>query len=157
MSDRPDVKLPPPLIFGTVWLAAFAVDYAAGWSAFPDWLRVVGAAACGLPAVVLAGWALATFRRARTAIEPWQAATTLVRHGPYRLTRNPMYVSLTLLTAALAFGADLPWLLLLGPLAPLATDRLVIRREERHLAARFGPDYEAYRRAVPRWIGLRSL
>jgi protein-S-isoprenylcysteine O-methyltransferase Ste14 len=68
-----------------------------------------------------------------------------------------MYVSLTLLTAALAFGADLPWLLLLGPLAPLATDRLVIRREERHLAARFGPDYEAYRRAVPRWIGLRSL
>jgi protein-S-isoprenylcysteine O-methyltransferase Ste14 len=155
MSERPEVKLPPPAIYGLVWLAAAGLDQALPWSAFAPWLRVAGASMFGLPALLLAGWALATFRRARTAIEPWRAATTLVRHGPYRITRNPMYVGLTLLTAALAFAADLPWLLLLGPVAPLATDQLVIRKEERHLAARFGADYQAYRREVPRWVGRR--
>jgi protein-S-isoprenylcysteine O-methyltransferase Ste14 len=156
MTDRPKVRYPPPLIYGAVWLAAAGVDQFVTWSVFPLWLRIVGAGVFGGPAVALAGWALVTFRRARTAIEPWKAASALVQHGPYRLTRNPMYVSLTLLTAAVAFGADLAWLLVLGPVAPLATDRLVIRPEERHLSARFGADYDAYRRAVPRWIGRRA-
>lgn len=156
MSDKPNVKLPPPLIYGSAFAIGFALDWLLPWSAFTGPLRWWLAGAAGLPAVGIALWALLTFRRADTAIEPWEPARHLVTHGPYAYTRNPMYVSLTLLTAAIAVAVDFPWALLLVPVAVLVTDQHVIAREEIHLRHMFGSAYRDYCTRTRRWLGRKA-
>ena len=156
MSDKPNVKLPPPLIYGSAFAIGFALDWLLPWSAFTGPLRWWLAGAAGLPAVGIALWALLTFRRADTAIEPWEPARHLVTHGPYAYTRNPMYVSLTLLTAAIAIALDLPWALLMVPVAVLVTDQHVIAREEIHLRHMFGSAYRDYCTRTRRWLGRKA-
>jgi protein-S-isoprenylcysteine O-methyltransferase Ste14 len=156
VSDRPNVKLPPPAIYAGAFAIGYGLHWLAPWSAFDGLLRWLLAIVLGLPAVSIALWALLTFRRADTAIEPWEPARNLVTHGPYAYSRNPMYVSLTLLTAALAVALDLPWALLVVPVAVLVTDRYVIAREEVHLTHMFGDAYRAYCHRTRRWLGNRA-
>lgn len=153
----PGVKFPPPTLF----VAGFLL----GWL-FERWvvrLRLVGEDASAAPLVwagsvamllglAMSAWGLITFFRARTAIMPHHAASRLVTHGPYRFTRNPMYVGMSLLHIGLALRMNMGWPLLMLPLSLAALYLLVIRREERYLGAEFGDEYAAYRRRVRRWI-----
>ncbi len=99
------------------------------------------------------------FRRASTTLDPShpEQASTLVTTGAHSISRNPMYVGLVgLLTAHAIWRGS--W----AALAPVAgfvifIDRLQIEREEVALRKRFGAEYDAYRAAVPRWLGRRSL
>ena len=92
------------------------------------------------------------FRRSGTSIVPIRPANALVLFGPYHYTRNPMYVSLALLTIAsgLLLATWWPIVLLLPTLA--IVQQFVILPEERYLRRRFGADYEAYARRVRRWL-----
>ena len=81
---------------------------------------------------------MVTFWRARTAIIPHRPASRLVRHGPYRFTRNPMYVGLTGLYTGLALIFNVGWPLVLLPLVLVVLWGVVIQREERYLRAAFG-------------------
>jgi protein-S-isoprenylcysteine O-methyltransferase Ste14 len=92
------------------------------------------------------------FFRARTTIRPDRAASILVTSGPYRFTRNPMYVSLTLLYAGVATLYQSIWAWLFLPVVVAYIDRRVIRPEERYLERRFGADYAHYCAKVRRWI-----
>lgn len=98
------------------------------------------------------GWAIALFVRAGTPPEPWKHPLALVAHGPYRISRNPMYLGLLLwlVAYALHLGSALPWLVL--PLFIDAMTRLFIRREEALLEATFGDPYRRYRARVRRWV-----
>jgi protein-S-isoprenylcysteine O-methyltransferase Ste14 len=81
----------------------------------------------------------------------------LITTGSNSITRNPMYVGLTGLLVAHAIGHG-SWKALLPAAAFVAViDRVQIEAEESALVEKFGPDYEAYRAATPRWVGLRSL
>jgi hypothetical protein len=82
---------------------------------------------------------------ARTRVE-------VVTEGPYRFSRNPMYVGLSLLYVGIALWTHALWALPLLPLVLWGLWRRVIRREERYLAAAFGADYAAYTRRVRRWL-----
>jgi protein-S-isoprenylcysteine O-methyltransferase Ste14 len=104
---------------------------------------------CGLS---FAGWGLVTFLRAGTAILPHHPAARLVRHGPYRFTRNPMYAGLTAAYAGLSLVAGLAWPLLVLPIVLVALRVLVVNREERYLQAAFPEAYAEYRRRVRRWV-----
>lgn len=75
-----------------------------------------------------------------------------MRSGIYTRTRNPMYLGLTLFTLGLGIGTANPWLVLLAPLLLLYLQERVVKREEAYLTARFGAEYEAYRRRVRRWF-----
>lgn len=145
----------PPLVVGPVvallmWLVARATP---AWRiAFPGSEIVAWALLASATAVGVAG--LAAFRRARTTVNPLQPerASTLVAAGIYRYTRNPMYLALGM--ALLAWG-----LLLEHAVAPCGVavfvawmNRYQIAAEERALAARFGADFERYRREVRRWL-----
>jgi protein-S-isoprenylcysteine O-methyltransferase Ste14 len=93
-----------------------------------------------------------TFRRAQTPIVPFERSTTLVTHGVYRFTRNPMYLGLTLVLAGVAMllgsiGAFVPL-----PLFVWIIDYGYIRAEERFLAEIFGDDYAHYMHVVRRWL-----
>ena len=92
------------------------------------------------------------FSRNDTPIHPFATATTLVTDGPFKLTRNPMYLGLTLTLVGIAMllGSLSPWLVI--PAFVVAISRLFIRREERTLQERFGDAYSAYRKTVRRWI-----
>lgn len=155
--DRgPGVRLPPPLIF-TLGLAAGG---ALQWLG-PDLpqvppgglvaLRSV-AALLGLASVLLLTAALGGFRRRGTDPRPWRPDSALVVDGIYRRTRNPMYLGMALLYAAIALGLNAAGPLLLLP-AVLAVIRWqVIAREEAYLGRLFGPAYADYCRQVPRWV-----
>lgn len=152
--QHPGVRYPPPLLFvaGLVvgWLLhrAFPLP-SGGWSGTAS--RVLGWSAI-LAGGLLAVWAIASFRRARTSILPHRPASMLVLGGPYRHTRNPMYLALTLLYIGATVIIGTLWSFLLLPLVLVMLYRSVIRREERYLAAAFGAEYEAYRARVRRWI-----
>lgn len=105
-----------------------------------------------VPGLGLTLWSLGLFLRARTSPLPMRPATALVRSGPYRWTRNPMYLGLLLLYLGAALLFDVPWALLLSPLVVLLVGRLVIRREEKYLEERFGEEYRRYMGQVRRWI-----
>jgi len=100
----------------------------------------------------LGGWFAWTMRRAGTPIDPYQAPTALVTEGPFRRTRNPAYVGLTLIYAGLSLLTGILWPVLLLPGVLLAVDRGVIQREERYLGKQFRAAYSEYRRRVRRWL-----
>lgn len=100
----------------------------------------------------LAASALGVFRGAGTTANPTGEVTAFVIGGPYRYTRNPMYLGLILLQIGVAFVLGNGWILLLTVAAFIVLDRLVIAGEERYLAAKYGAAYDDYRRKVRRWL-----
>lgn len=155
MSDlnSPRVFVPPPLIITATLMAGLWVDGRLSDAPEPRLLLplIIGAVilVLGLALIVMA---LGLFNREKTRPEPWQPATTLVRAGVYRFTRNPMYLGMLLTYAGVALAWQSPAAgLLLIPLF-LVIDRAVIAREEKYLAQRFGIDYRQYQSEVRRWI-----
>lgn len=92
------------------------------------------------------------FHQAGTSVAPRMPTSALVTSGPYRITRNPMYVGMAFLYAGLALLLDLVWPLVFLPVVLLAIDRRVIPREERHLESEFGKEYFDYRGHVRKWL-----
>jgi len=157
MMNGPGVRFPPPFLFAGAFLGGLALEKwvyrlpIAGTGAALAPLGVLGAvtAAAGL---ALTAWSMLTFAKARTAIVPVFPASRLVVSGPYRFSRNPMYVGLTALHVGLALLLDVAWPLALLPPALAALYVFVVRREERYLSSAFGDAYRAYVRTVRRWI-----
>jgi protein-S-isoprenylcysteine O-methyltransferase Ste14 len=151
--DRgPGVPVPPPVIFLAAFLIGLAIDRALPLRIVPAAAGAVLGAVLAAASLALAAWAFATFRRAGTTLHVWHPASTLVTAGPYRFTRNPIYLSLTLLYLGLGLWLDRVWTLALLPVAVVALTYGVVRREEAHLARRFGGAYRAYRARVRRWL-----
>ncbi len=110
----------------------------------------------GVPAILvsvgLSVWAERFFKRAGTTVKPFEPSSNLVAEGPYRFSRHPMYLGMTMTLAGLA--------VLLGSLSPLAVvagftlliDRRFIVAEERMMEETFGGAYREYRKRVRRWL-----
>jgi protein-S-isoprenylcysteine O-methyltransferase Ste14 len=147
----PDIIAPPPLLYAGPWLGGFLLDRLVPLPRLPLALRLAGlplmAAGIGL-----GGWFIWTMRRAGTPVDPREAPTALVTAGPFRHTRNPAYVGLTLTYLGVSLLTGSRWSLLLLPGVVAAVDRGVIQREERYLEKQFGSDYREYRRLVRRWL-----
>lgn len=149
-----DNRIPPPIMTALTGLAMAAASTALAPAPLPLALRIAGFAATFVLAGRFGRPAIAAFLAADTTINPVQIdrASTLVSSGIYARSRNPMYVSLTAMLAALAFALGNGWLFF-GPLAfALYTHRFQILPEERAMATRFGADYAAYKARVRRWL-----
>jgi protein-S-isoprenylcysteine O-methyltransferase Ste14 len=105
-----------------------------------------------LLAVALAAWGIWEMKRHRTPIEPGQIPARLVTTGPFRFSRNPLYLALLLVLAGLAVMGNSLWLGLGTGVLLLLLDRLVVRREEAAIRRTFGPEYSAYVTRVRRWF-----
>ena len=101
---------------------------------------------------VIAGWGLVLFRKARTTTVPGKASAKLVTWGPYRFTRNPMYVGLTLAYLGEAGLLKQIWPVVLLPLTIAYLQWTIIPVEEAKLTEVFQREYEQYRSRVRRWI-----
>jgi protein-S-isoprenylcysteine O-methyltransferase Ste14 len=152
VKDNAGVIAPTPLIyFGTFLLSQFL------HTRFP--LPSVSSRLKTLLGVILIGGASATaiisFRKMRavgTNIDPTRPTTTLITEGPYRFTRNPIYLALTLFYTGLAMLFNTLWAVLLLPFVLLIMKRGVIEREEAYLTQKFGGQYLAYKERVRRWL-----
>lgn len=160
MTDRvplsnAGVRFPPPFLFVIGFLAGWVLDRY--WHALPlsrftgSALKPFGFAALTL-GVVLAGWGMMTFRRAKTAINPHHSASQLVTHGPYRFTRNPMYTGLTIAYLGGSALLDSTWPVIVLPVVILILVETVISREEMYLTDAFGAEYTGYAASVRRWL-----
>ena len=102
--------------------------------------------------LALDGAAMLFFRRAGTSMLPMNPTTALVTKGPYRFTRNPMYLGMAFLYIAFALAFGVIWALILLPLVIVAVDQLVIALEEAYLVSNFGQPYCDYMARVRRWL-----
>lgn len=148
-------RLPPP-----VWMAlGLLMQRRLGATSPPTTASRVLAGGLAGGGLGLAGWAVGTFRRHQTTVDPLapERASSLVADGPFRVTRNPMYVGMA--GVLLAHAAARRSLVGLLPVAGfvLVITRTQIRAEERAMAAGFGPEWDRYAAATPRWVGRRSL
>jgi len=151
-GDNPGVIAPPPLIYAVPLMAGLYVDRANPFPIMPrPFAEWIGGALIVF-AVVLSLAAFAQFWRKHTAMMPYKPTTTIIQSGPFRITRNPLYLSMTLIYVGVALVMNTVWPLLLLPLVLLIMHRGVIQREERYLEQKFGDEYISYKSRVRRWI-----
>lgn len=164
--DTPGVVAPPPLIYIGFLLAGWVLfrfanpavvgPEAAGWLSLGFGLETQTRRIVALPLIIggllLDGAAAGYFRRLGTAVQPWKPTTVLATGGPYRFSRNPIYLGFAITYAGLAVAMDSVLVLLLLIPCLWVIDRFVIQREERYLSAKFGAGYDAYRARVRRWL-----
>jgi len=153
--DHPGIYVPPPLLYAIPFGLGIVLHRTVGGDAFPEaWTAPARAAGVAFlaAAVTLALTAEAKFLRAGTSPLPMRPATALLKDGPYRFTRNPMYVALAVFYAGATLVVGYAWPFAFLPVALLAVDRYVIPREERYLDRTFGAPYRQYRESVRRWL-----
>ena len=151
-NDKAGVIAFPPLIFGSAFVLGLLIHFMFPRSFIPQkpalWLGILLILVAGL-VVVSAFRALA---RAKTAINTSEATTAIVTEGAFRYSRNPMYLSGTLLYIGIASLVNsLSLILLVVPLI-VVIQRSVIEREEQYLEGKFGEEYLRYKTRVRRWI-----
>jgi protein-S-isoprenylcysteine O-methyltransferase Ste14 len=118
------------------------------WSAWTQW---AGWILFTVP-FVFAIWAVITFRRNFTVVDPRGQVTRIVTTGPFQYSRNPMYVTLLIVYTGSAFVFHLPWAFVLLLPVFLLLQFVVIIPEEKYLESRFGQEYIHYRLRVRRWL-----
>lgn len=160
--DHPNVAVPPPLIYFAFLGLGWALDrygVQIGLPAGEDMSLGLGtelrrgiALALILGGLLLDGMSAGLFRRLGTAVEPWKPSTALATDGPYRFSRNPIYVGFAITYAGLAVAMDSPVALLMLVPCLVVIDWAVIRKEEAYLVRTFGADYAAYCKRVRRWL-----
>ncbi|WP_426323658.1 methyltransferase family protein [Microbacterium sp. E-13] len=153
MADAPAYRIWPPVALGIPLLAGVAITTAAG---DPVALAVGASRAVGIVLVIAFalwnGWALWLMARHRTALLPGGSTRVILDKGPFRVSRNPLYLGLIALDIALALLWPSFWALLLTPLGVAALWWGAIAPEERYLHEKFSAEYDDYRTRVRRWL-----
>src|SRR3977135_2167249 len=147
-EDRPGVPIPPPLLFVLPILASLALEWFVPTSFVHGAFRWLLGALIFISGLALTYSGFITQKRAGTDPIPFNPSTRIVAHGPYRFSRNPMYIGLALSTLGIAVLVDSAWMLLAVPIGLVLIDRVVIKREERYLERKFGEEYLSYKRRV---------
>ena len=154
-ADRPSAFPWPPVIFASAMAVAIILNWLIPlpWLSNPldEFLFAVGWAVA-IPAVLMEISAIRTMARAKTTIMPHRASEHLVVQGPFSFTRNPIYLCNTMLMIAIGLITGIVWFAILAIIAAVATQKLAIEPEERHLEARFGKKFRDYAKKVRRWI-----
>ena len=151
-KDSPDVISCPPVIF----LSALGLGLLLDWL-FPAHCLLsqswqVAGGILGGTGTFIGFWGVRAFHRAGTNVRPDRPVTTLVTSGPFRYSRNPLYMALTVIYLGITLTSGSLW-----PLATLipalaVVQWKIVRREEEYLESRFGNEYRAYKAQVNRWI-----
>lgn len=153
MADAPAYRIWPPVALGLPLLAGMALTAGLG---DPVALPLGGSRAAGTGLIVAFvlwnGWALQLIARHATALLPGGSTRALLDRGPFRVSRNPLYLGLIALDVALALLWPSFWALVSVPVGVVALWWGAILPEERYLSAKFGAEYDAYRARVRRWL-----
>jgi protein-S-isoprenylcysteine O-methyltransferase Ste14 len=155
-SDTPGLVTRPPIFLlaaivlavALEWIAGIALLPAPGFASVVSWIGVVILAAGAYFAV----GGSREFTRAGTNVDPMKPALKLVTSGPYRFTRNPMYLGMVLFLLGLSLMFSLEWGIVLTVVLWIVFDRYVVAREEAYLTRKFGEPYREFLGRTRRWI-----
>ena len=152
-ASTAQVLVQPPIAWAVAVIAGFALDWLEPLPVLPeDWPNGLLGAVVFVLALALGVWALDTMTRAGTNVPTNRPTTTIVDGGPYRFTRNPIYLGMFGGLIGLGIAFDNLWLLLMLVPFALVIRYGVVAREEAYLDAKFGETYRGYRRRVRRWL-----
>ncbi len=150
--EHAPVRVPPPLVFLAYLIGAMILNWLFPlpdpWSTM---FRLIGGATV-LAGLVLGAAAVSRMIRAHTSPDPQRPTTALITDGPYRLTRNPIYLGFLFIYLGFTLFAGTLWGLILSPFLIWTVTGTVIRAEESYLRAKFPTEYEAYRSRARRWV-----
>ena len=151
-TNRPNVPIPAPIFMGLFLLLGYSLNQT--WSMTLDaglaqfyagWMYIFGA-------TILLLWCFGLFIHNRTTIMPRNPVNRLVIQGPYRFSRNPMYLSLALFHLGIGIATGNIWHIVTFAPSMLTIRFFVIAPEEHYMRATFGSEYERYCAKVPRWF-----
>jgi protein-S-isoprenylcysteine O-methyltransferase Ste14 len=151
-ADHPGIIAPPPLIYGGALVIALVLHW---FKPMP----IFGQASALWPGLMLVAlgaglaiWGRQALVAAGTNVNPYRPTTAIADSGPYRFSRNPLYVSLTLIYLGLTLAFDTWWGFFLLVAVLIVMHFGVIQREERYLEGKFGESYRRYRSGVRRYL-----
>ncbi len=151
-QDKAGIVAPPPLIYLGALVFGLLLNRRFPATFLPSRItRTLGWPLLS-GGVLLLGWFEWALRHAGTPASPYKPVSHVVTEGPFRYTRNPGYLSMTMIYTGIASLANALWAILLLPLTLLVIQRGVIEREERYLERKFGDEYLSYKAHVRRWI-----
>ncbi len=155
-NDNPGVIMPPPLILLGFLVAGAGLEFLAPLSLLPPFRpgspMFIGGLGIIVLAIGLALWAIRTFSRAGTNIPTHKAALGVVSEGPYRFTRNPMYMGMQILLIGVGVMFSSEWHIISWPLFFMILKYGVVLREERYMEKKFGDEYRELLERTRRWI-----
>ena len=151
-QDKAGIVAPPPIIYLGALVFGLLLNRRFPATFLPSRItRTLGGSLLS-GGVLLLGWFEWALRHAGTPASPYKPVSHVVTEGPFRYTRNPGYLSMTMIYTGIASLANALWAILLLPVALLVIQRGVIEREERYLERKFGEEYLRYKAQVKRWI-----
>jgi protein-S-isoprenylcysteine O-methyltransferase Ste14 len=152
-ASTAQVLVRPPIAWALAVITGFVLDWLEPLAFVPeDWPAGLLGAVVFVLALALAVWALDTMTRAGTNVPTNRPTTTIVDGGPYRFTRNPIYLGMFGGLIGLGIAFDNLWLLLMLVPFALVIRYGVVAREETYLERKFGETYRGYRQRVRRWL-----
>ena len=148
------VRFPPPLVYLLSIAVGLVVQYAALSLRFglPMAARIAAGAVVTVAGLALVASAFGLFRKSGQDPAPWKPTPSLVFEGPYRFTRNPMYVGMTAVQVGIGLFADSVWVVGLAAVSLLVVHAIAVLPEEKYLTEKFGAPYEQYLRRVRRYL-----
>jgi protein-S-isoprenylcysteine O-methyltransferase Ste14 len=150
--DTAQVIVLPPLVYGAAFIMGLLLHMVFPLHLLPTTLARGIGVVCMLVSLPLALATLRVLSRAHTPVDPMKPTTVLVTEGPFRYSRNPIYLALTLLYLGVAVLVNALWILLLVVPALVVIRYGVIAREEAYLTRKFGDAYRQYTAQVRRWL-----
>jgi protein-S-isoprenylcysteine O-methyltransferase Ste14 len=151
-ADNAGVVVLPPLLYSVAFVAVLALRWFWPLPILGHAIAFWSGIALAMIAVAIAVWGSRTMRIAGTNVNPSLPTTVVVTSGPFRFSRNPLYVALTLFYLGLTLALDTWWgIVVLVPLL-IILHYGVVRREERYLEQKFGEAYRQYRSSVRRYL-----
>ena len=155
-DDHADVRIPPPVVGVLTIVIGFVLGRFV--PIMDDFLVPaparywVGGLICIAAILVFAVWPLRLFRHAEQDPTPWTTTPGLITSGPYRISRNPIYLMMLLVCIGFSIILDEAWVFVLTPVCAFVVYLVAIRQEEAYLEDKFGDDYLNYKKQVRRWI-----
>jgi protein-S-isoprenylcysteine O-methyltransferase Ste14 len=142
----------PPVVYLVAILTGLGIDLVWPLPFLPDPITVLLGIVVIAAAIALFVYAYTSFQNAGTPVPGNLPTTAIVRDGPYRYSRNPIYVAFSLLQLGIAICVNSLWVVATGVVAAAIMAVAVIPSEERYLERRFGNEYRDYQRSVRRWL-----
>jgi len=152
IADSPGIKFPPPVIYVLFTYAGAKLDHVISLSIgitvpLTYWLT-------GITIVFMAGFLIymeVLYKKRQTNPLPWASTSNIIKSGPYAISRNPIYLVMSLIHLAGAFYYNSYWpLIMLIPSVPIMI--IFIKKEEKYLEEKFGDEYLSYKSEVRRWF-----
>jgi protein-S-isoprenylcysteine O-methyltransferase Ste14 len=151
-NDTPGVIAPPPLIYAVPLTVGLYFNRSNPFPVMPRSFAVPIGGVLAMASIIITIAAFIQFGRAHTSVMPYKPTTAIIESGLFALTRNPLYLAMTIAYVGITLIVNTVWPLLLLPLALLMMHRGVIVREEQYLEQKFGDPYLSYKSRVRRWL-----